>query len=261
MVQSDRQGGSVVMERINRSMTTGCLTILIVLIVVLATSLSCLWYSDWHAGKVNRERRDRAVSSVLQEARDAADATVRSLDASHASDVDELTGVIWKHTASPVITYDTSRREFTARLPKQMMYKKVSVLLGGDSDVVNRCFDFTYSRPYGQTWTHKVTVRDDDVCRPAADIGYRSRLAKQRIERIDAQSLTRTGLQKALDPTGTLRTFAVKDVARRDGTVVVSVLITSLDATANQCYRITRAAPDTVEAGLPPATATPVNSC
>ncbi|MEV0281795.1 hypothetical protein AB0I22_36170 [Streptomyces sp. NPDC050610] len=249
------------MERINRSMTTGCLIMLIVLVLVLATGLSWLWYSDWHAGKVNRERRDRAVSSVLQQARDAADDAARSLDASHTSDVDKLTSVIWQHTASPVITYDASRREFTARLPKQMMYKSVGILPGSNSDVVNRCFDFTYSHPYGQTWTHKVTVRDDDVCRPAADIGYRSRLAKKRIERIDAQSLTRTGLQKALDPTGTFRSFAVKDVARRSGTVVVSVLITSLDATANQCYRITRPAPDSVEADLPPATATPVNSC
>ncbi|MFE7114394.1 hypothetical protein ACFU99_03095 [Streptomyces sp. NPDC057654] len=64
------------------------------------------------------------MSSILQQARNTAADTARSLDASRrSSDVDELTNVIWQHTASPVITYDSSRREFTARLPKQMMYE------------------------------------------------------------------------------------------------------------------------------------------
>lgn len=248
------------MERIDRAMTGGCLTTLILLAIILATGLSWLWYADWHAGKVNSERRHRAVSSILQQARNAADDTARSLDASRTSDIDELTDVIWKHTGSPLITYDTSHHAFTARLDKQVMYETLAVLMGGGSDAVSRCLDFTYSHPHGHAWTLKVTVRKYDVCRPATDISSLSRLAGTRIEGMDAQELTRTGVQKALDPTGTLRTFTVKRVARRDGTVAVSVLISSHDGTAGQCYRITRSVPGSGGAH-PSVTAASASSC
>jgi hypothetical protein len=149
-------------------MTAGCLTVLILLVVVLATGLSWLWYSNWHVGKVVSERRHRAVSSILQQARNVADDTARSLDASRTGDLDELTGVIWKHTGSPLITYDASRRAFTARLSKQVMYETSGDLLGGGSDAVSRCLDFTYSHPHGhaptgtlRTFTVRGVTRGD----------------------------------------------------------------------------------------------------
>ncbi|MFH8986062.1 hypothetical protein [Streptomyces varsoviensis] len=259
-VRPDSQDGSTLMGRVDRCMTTGCVTVLTVLAVVLAIGLSCLWYTDWHAGKVNRERRDSAESSIIRQTREAADATVRSLDASHAEDVDKLTMVIGKHTAAPLVAYDASRREFTARLPQRLVYETAGVL-GGGSDMVNRCFDITYSRPYGQAWTSKVTERSDGVCGPASEIGYLARRAKTRIEGVDARSLNRTGVRKALDPTGTLRTFAVKDVTRGDGAVVVSLLISSRDAAAGQCYRITRPAPDADGDHRASATASPAAAC
>ncbi|MFD8394918.1 hypothetical protein ACFV2N_38455, partial [Streptomyces sp. NPDC059680] len=250
----------VLLARKNRTNTTGCLAILIGLVLILASGLSWLCYSDWHAGKVNSERRQRAVSSILQQAGNAADSTARSLNASHSSDVDRLTGVIWRRTGAPLITCDTSRREFTARLSKQVGYETVGVIPGGGGNAVSRCLDFTYSRPHAQTWMPKVTVRDDDVCRPATDIGYLSRLAGTRIEGIDVRELTRTGVQRALDPAGTLRTFTVKGVARRDGTVSVSVLISSHDGTASQCYRITRSVPGS-DAVHPSVVTAPASSC
>jgi hypothetical protein len=248
------------MERIDRATTTGCLTVLIVLTLVLTAGLSWLWYSDRHAGKVNGERRQEAVSSILRQVRDAADDTARSLDASRTSDVDELTGVTGEHTGSPLITYDTSRRRFTARLSKQVMYETVGSVLGGGSDAVSRCLDITYSRPYGRAWTPKVTVRDDEVCGPATDVGHLSRLAGTRIEGTGVRELTRAGVRKALDPTGTLRTFTVRSVARGDGTVAVSVLISSHDGTAEQCYDFTRPVPGPGEA-RPSVTAVPTSSC
>ncbi|GHI10218.1 hypothetical protein AQI88_39515 [Streptomyces cellostaticus] len=260
-MQPDGQGSPGVRERINRSLTPGCLTTLIVLILVLGSGLSWLWYTDWHAGKVNSERRQKAVSSILRQARDAADDTARSLNASRTSDVDRLTGVIWKHTGAPLITYDTSRREFTARLSQQVPYETVQIIPGGGSDAVTRCFDFTYSRPHGQAWTPRVTVRDDDVCRPATDIGYLARVAKARVERIDAQELTRTGVQRALDPTGTLHTFTVKSVVGGDGTVAISIRITSHEGRAGQCYRITRPAPGSGEVHPSSVIAAPAFSC
>ncbi|MEU6914311.1 hypothetical protein [Streptomyces olindensis] len=95
-------------------MTTGCLTILIALITVLGVPVSWLWYRHWHDGNVNSERRDKAFASILKQARATADDTTRALDTSGATDTDALIGVIWRHTEAPVITYDTSRREFTA---------------------------------------------------------------------------------------------------------------------------------------------------
>jgi hypothetical protein len=254
------QGSLVVMERVNRSMTTGCLTALIALIVTLATGLSWFAYADWHAGKVNSERRQKAVSSILRQARDTADETARSLNASHTDDVDALASLIGKHTGSPLLTYDRSRHEFTARLAKQVTYETVGGLLGGGSDAVSRCLDFTYTGSRGDAWTPHVKVRDDDLCRPATDIGQLSRLARTRIDGIEVHGLTRASVQKALDPTGTLRTYTVKDVVRRDGTAAVSVLITSHDGTVSQCYTITRSVTSygTVRQ---PTTAAPALSC
>ncbi|GAA2881651.1 hypothetical protein [Streptomyces mexicanus] len=256
----EEHGGPVAGRRSTRFLTTGCLTALVVLIVVLTAGLSWLWYADRHAGTVNGERRQRAVSSVLRQARADAEATARSLDASGDGDVDRLTGVIARHTASPLITYDTSRHTFTALLARQAVYERLGVVPGGGSDMVSRCLEVTYSRPDGRGWTPKVTVRDDDVCRPATEIGHMARLAGTRIAGLAGHELTRGAVQKALDPTGALRTYSVTSVTRTKDTAVVLVRISSRDRTAGQCYRVTRPVTGPA-ADRPSVTAAAASSC
>ncbi|MFF4911328.1 hypothetical protein ACFY2T_41420 [Streptomyces sp. NPDC001260] len=248
------------MERLNRSMTAGCLTTLILLIIIGISGLSWLWYANWHAGKVNSERRHQAASAILQQARTTAVTTAHALNAGPTRDTGKLTEEIWRHTGSPLITYDATHQTFRARLSKQVAFETVRVLPGGGSDAVNRCLDFTYSRTDDHMWTPKVFVQKNDVCRPATDIGYLSRLASTRIQAMDERELSRTAVQKSLDPTGQLRTFTVKSVSRAASRATVTILITSHDRTTDQCYRITR--PTTASSGIhPPVTSMPQPAC
>ncbi|MFV8187530.1 MULTISPECIES: hypothetical protein [unclassified Streptomyces] len=257
----DDQRRPVVGERLNRSLTTGCLIALLLLVIVLVSGLAGLWYANWHADNVNSQRRAQAVSSILQQARDTADDTARSLDASHSADIDKLIGVIWKHSGSPLIRYDSSHQALTARLPKQVMYETAGVLPGAGSDAVRRCVLFTFSYLDDHVWTPKVTLQAGDACRSVTDIGYLSRLADKRIGKMDAGQLSRVQIQKALDPTGRLHTFAVKRVTRGDGKVTAAILISSHDGTAEQCYRITRSITPADENGLPSTAAPTSSSC
>jgi hypothetical protein len=258
-VAADETGSAVVTRRANRLVTTGCLTILIALITVLGVLVSWLWYRHWHDGNVNGERRDRAFASILKQARATADDTARALDTSGATGTDALIGVIWRHTEAPVIAYDGSRREFTATAARSTRYDQEVVLPGGGSVQVTRCFVVTYTHRPGQAWTSRVSERDDDVCRPGTAIGGLVRLARTRISSMYAEDLTRAGVQKALDPTGRLRSYDVKSAVRRADTVTVSMLLSSPDTAVGQCYRFTRHAPG--GAGQGSATAVPVSSC
>ncbi|GAA2919549.1 hypothetical protein GCM10011428_39880 [Streptomyces violaceus] len=255
----DRTGGAVVTRRANRLVTTGCLTILIALITVLAVPVSWLWYRHWHDGNVNSERRDRAFASILKQAHARAGDTNRALETSGITDVDALTGVIWRHTEAPVIAYDASHREFTATAASSAHYDAKAILPGGGSGQVTRCFVFTFAHRPGQAWTSRVSERDDGVCRPGTEIGGLVRLAQTRISSMYAEDLTRAGVQKALDPTGRLRSYDVKRAARRADTVTVSILLSSPDTTVGQCYRFTRPVPG--GDGLGSATAVPASSC
>jgi hypothetical protein len=183
--------------------TTGCLTILIALITVLGVLVSWLWYRHWHDGNGNSERRDRAFASILKQAHARAGDTDRALETSGITDVDALTGVIWRHTEAPVIAYDASRHEFTAMAASSAHYDAKAILPGGGSGQVTRCFVFTFTHRPGQAWTSRVSERDDDVCRAGTAIGGLVRLAQTRISSMYAEDLTRAGVQKALDPTGT----------------------------------------------------------
>ncbi|MEU4485928.1 hypothetical protein AB0H94_13730 [Streptomyces purpurascens] len=254
----DRTGGAVVTGRANRLVTTGCLTALIALITILGVLVSWLWYRHWHDGKANTERRDRAFASIREQARAAADETARALGTSGATDTDALIGVIWRHTEAPVITYEASRREFTATAATSARYDHDVVVPGGGPVEVTRCFAVTYTHHPGRAWTSRVSERDDDVCRPGAEIGGLVRLAQTRISSMYAQDLTRAGVQKALNPTGR-RSFEVKSVAREGDSTTVSVVVSSPGAAVDQCYRFTRPALD--DDGQDSATAVPTSSC
>lgn len=255
---SDRTGGAVVTRRANRLVTTGCLTMLIALTVVLGIVASWLWYRHWHDGNVNSERRDKAFALILKQARATADDTARALDTSGTTDADALTGAIWQHSEAPVITYDASRHEFTATAAKAAQYNEEVTLPGGGPVKVTRCFVFTYTHRPGQAWTSTVSERDDDVCRPSTQIGSRVRLALTRISSMYAEDLTYAGVQEALDPTGR-RSFEVKNVVRERDTMTVSVLVSNTEATVDQCYRFTR--PIRGDSGQGSATAVPASSC
>lgn len=120
-------------------MTTGRLTILIALSAVLGIVVSWLWYRDWHDGNVNTERSEKALALIRKQARAGADDTARALDTSGTTDADALTGVIRQHSEAPVITYDASRREFTATAARSAQYDE-EVVLPGDGPVrMTRC--------------------------------------------------------------------------------------------------------------------------
>ncbi|MEU7719505.1 hypothetical protein [Streptomyces tibetensis] len=255
---ADTTGSPVVTGRVNRLVTTTCLTVLIALITVLGVVVSWLWYRHWHDGNINSERRDRALASILERSRATADDTARALDTSDATDTDALIGVIWRNTEAPVITYDASRSEFTATAASSAMYDEEAMLPGGGPVKVTRCLIFAYAQRPGQGWTSRVSERDDDVCRPGTQIGGLVRLARTRISAMYAEDLTRAGVQKALDPTGRLRFYDVKSAVRRADTVTVSILLSSSDTTVAQCYRFTRPVGDADQGS---ATAVPVSSC
>ncbi|MFJ8715856.1 hypothetical protein ACIRD9_22135 [Streptomyces violaceus] len=195
---------------------------------------------------------------IRKQARATADDTARALGTSGTTDADALTGVIWQHSEAPAITYDASRREFTATAARSARYDHAVVLPGGGPVQVTRCFVVTYTHRPGRAWTSRVSERDDDVCRPSTQIGSRVRLALTRISSMYAEDLTRAGVQDALDPTGR-RSFDVKDVVREGDTMTVSVLVSSSAAAVDQCYRFTRPVPG--DDGQGSATAVPTSSC
>ncbi|WP_157968550.1 hypothetical protein [Streptomyces geranii] len=257
-MEPDTTGSAVVTGRANRLVTTGCLTILIALIIVLGIVVSWLWYRTWHDENVNSEREEKVLASLLQQARDTADATARALDTSGTTDADALTEVIWRHTEAPVITYDTSRREFTATAAKSAQYDEEVIVPGGGPVEMTRCFVFTYIHRLGQEWTSRVSERDDKMCRPGTDVGGMVRLALTRVSNMYAEDLTRAGVQKVLDPTGR-RFYDVRNVVRGGDTVTVFVLVSSSEGAVEQCYRFTRPVYGDDRQGS--ATAVPALSC
>ncbi|AZM62163.1 hypothetical protein DMA10_04875 [Streptomyces sp. WAC 01420] len=231
------------MRRANRLVNTGCLSALVVLTVVLGIVASWLWYRHWHDEKVNSERKEKSLASILEQAEATAHETARALDTGGAADADALTGVIWQHSRAPVITYSPSRREFTAMVAKSAQYDRDVVLPGGGAVQVTRCFVFIYTQHPGGTWASKVSERSDDVCRPSTRIGNRVRLALTRFANLNDEDLTGAGVQNALDPTGR-RFIDVKNVARAGDMVTASVLVSSTERAVGQCYRLTRPVAD-----------------
>ncbi|MEU2980882.1 hypothetical protein ABZ678_29020 [Streptomyces hirsutus] len=258
-MEADETDSAVVTGRTNRLVTTCCLAVLVTLIIVLGLVVSSLWYSAWDNGNINSERRETALASILERAHDAADDTAHALDTTAATDADALTEVIWQRTEAPMIAYDASRREFTATTARSALYDEKVVLLRGGPVKVTRCLVFTYTHRPGQAWTPQVTERDDEVCHPGTEISILVHLTRTRISSMHAEDLTQTGVRKALDPTGKLRSYDVKSVVRRGDSVAVSILVSSPGTTVGQCYRFIR--PVHGDDSQISAAAVPASSC
>ncbi len=242
----------------NRLATTGCLVSLTALIAILGIVASWLWYRHWHDDNINSERQRKEIVALLEQARAIADDTARALDTSQATDVDTLTGVIWQHSTTPVISYSATRHEFTAIAARSAQYDEEGILPGTGAGQLTRCFVFTYTHRPGPAWTPRVSVQDDDQCRPSTQIAGRVHMALTRISSMNTKDLTRAGIQNGLDPTGR-RSFDVKNVVRNRDAVAISVLVSSSQAAVDQCYRLTRPLHGDDSRSSP--TAVPTSSC
>ncbi|MGW2640022.1 hypothetical protein [Streptomyces sp. NPDC001348] len=223
------------MARLERAATTGCLTFLVVLIVVLGTVLGAFWYRSWHTDKVDAERRQQALPALDGRLRRTENETVRALRDEGSADPDALTAVIHQHTGAPVISYDASRRAFRARVVERLAYES-RTLFGSSQDVIDRCLEFTYAPAKGHAWTSTVSVLKYDTCGPSLSIGSGAGLAGRRVAALDASELNRSGVRRALAPYR--RFLEVSAVTRTGGTVRVSVVVS--EQSTRQCYRITR---------------------
>ncbi|WP_329304654.1 hypothetical protein [Streptomyces anulatus] len=257
-MEPDRIGGAVAARRVNRLAATGCLPTLIAAIAVLGLVVSWLWYRHWHDGDVNSTRREQTRASILAKAQTTANDTSRALAKSGTTDTDAIADVIWQLSEAPVITYDTSRTEFTATAAVSVQYDEKAMLPGGGNAQVSRCFTFTYTQRPDETWAPKVSEWGDEVCRPSTQIASRAHLALTRISSMYADDLTRIRVQNALDPTRP-RSFDVKTVVREGNTMSIFVLVSSSDSEVNQCYRLTRPVPGDNNQGF--GTAVPALSC
>ncbi|MFE6462209.1 hypothetical protein ACFVP0_32735 [Streptomyces cinereoruber] len=255
---SSRSGTSPVAERSNRFATGGCLTILMVLILVLGVFASWMWYSAWRVGQASEENSKKALTSLLQQADRMADDSGRALRASNPSSAEETVGVIWKHTEAPVIIHDAALSNFTATVEKAVEYNTAG-FPGGRADKAARCLIFTYAHGPDRKWTAQVVAKDVNICRASKDVGNQAQEARTRLANMPREDLTRAGVQQALDPTGRPDLVTVKSVTRRKGSVIVSALISSREGTTHQCYRLTR--PDSVEEVQISATTAPTTSC
>ncbi|WP_030868821.1 hypothetical protein [Streptomyces sp. NRRL S-37] len=261
-----------------RTLANGCL----VLLMIPAALLAYFWFTVWHTGHENDRRRQDALDSLLGQAHEAADRTTDALTRSGDTGTDALTGVVWKHTHSPVITYDEERRTFTAVAARAAMVEQESILLAVGPDMVKHCFTYTYVRRPGPGWTSKVTEQDAEVCGGSSWIGDRARIAQEEMEGMEereAARLTRAGLQQALDPAarpGGEKWADVRSVVREERTVVAVVLLRYPDqyrspssppsrsqgdgaAPVEQCYRLTRFLG--LQGVGKPVTAVPVTAC
>ncbi|MFB8118263.1 hypothetical protein ACFQ6U_06335 [Streptomyces sp. NPDC056465] len=254
-MEANKPGSAVVMRRASRLVTTGCLTTLLTLIMILSVAVSWLWYAAWNNGNINNDRRETALASVMQRARDISDDTAHALDVSTETDAGTLTAVIWQHTQAPIITYDESRRKFTATTAESAIYDEKSLLPGGGPVKVSRCLVFTYTRHPGTAWTPRVAEKNDEACHPGTDISALVRLTQTHLSSMPAQNLTRAAVQHSLDPTGNLQSYDVKSVVRTGDTLAISILVSSPGTTVGQCYRFIRHAHNNSQSPTP-ATAT-----
>jgi len=167
--------------------------------------------------------------------------------------------VIWQRTKAPTITYDESRREFTATTANSAMYDEKVLLPGGGPVKVTRCLVFTYTRHPGTLWTPQVAERKDEACHPGTEISALVRLTQTHLSNMHAKDLTRAAVQQSLDPTGNLQSYDVKNVVRTGDTVTIFILVSSPGTTVGQCYRFIRPAHGSNSQN--PATAIAAPSC
>lgn len=223
------------MARLDRAMTTGCLILLVVLIVVFGTVLGVLWYWSWHTDKINAEYRQQALLALGDQLRRTRNETIRALGDAGPADPGALTAVIHQRTGAPVISYDASRHVFRARVAKRAEYK-IRTLFGIGQDMIVRCLEYTYAPAKGHDWASAMSILMNDTCGPSVSIGNGAHTAGQRVAALEAAELNRAGVRRALAPYR--RFLTVGTITRTGSTVKMSVAVS--EGTSRQCYRITR---------------------
>ncbi|WP_327709083.1 hypothetical protein OG912_10270 [Streptomyces sp. NBC_00464] len=243
--------------RFTRRAATGCL----ILLMLPAALLAYFWYSVWHAGHVNAQRKEAATAFVLAQARHASDSTSRALSSSRSTAPDALIGVIRRHTQAPVIVYDRAHGTYTATVSWSSFYTEEAILLAAGPIEVERCFTLTSVRTPRGTWETKPVERDRGACAPSRMISADVALAQKRIKTMAAEKVTRAEVARVLDPADQQRPYSVKRVRRSDEAVVVTVLVRENgDGTpVQQCYAFTRSLG--ADADAQPVTAVPVATC
>ncbi|NKQ25167.1 hypothetical protein [Streptomyces galbus] len=223
------------MERLERAMATGFLSVLIVLVVVLSIALGALWYWVHHAGQVDAAHRQQAQLALDDELRRTNNETTRVLRDEDSADPDVLTAVIYRHTGAPLISYDAPRHTFRARVAKRVEYES-RTLFGTSEGVIERCLQYTYTPGQDHDWTSTMSTVKYDTCNPAVSINSDARIAGQRVAALEASELNRASVRRALAPYR--RFLTVGAVTTTGSTVKVSVVVS--EGTTRQCYWITR---------------------
>lgn len=239
-------------------LTGGCLIFLVLLIVIGGSLLAALWYRLWSTE--NTTNRNRAAAEVEHRERidRAARESAQALRASAATDPATLTALIGKHTRAPVITYNATHKEFTAKVEMSTIYDTAHLLTVGVERIVS-CEVFTYTPGPDRAWRVDLTTRETATCRPGKQIGDLAHRARQVLENLNGDLMTVAEAQRVLDQARSPGRLIVRNVTHDKRTTTVSALLADATKTVGQCYRLTMSRPGNQVPS--PATATPTSLC
>ncbi|MFF0476372.1 hypothetical protein [Streptomyces sp. NPDC004284] len=246
------------MRRIERRMTGGCLFLLALLIVIGGSAVAVFWYTVWKTDNITDRNRTAAETEHRDQIDRAARDATRALRASGTTDPAVLTALIGKHTEAPVITYDATRKKFTAEVEMSAFYDTAGLLGAGVEQIVS-CEVFTYTPGTGRTWRVDVTTRATTACRPGKEIGELARRATEVLDEPNGDPTTVAEAQRVLDRARYPGRLTVRKVTHDERTTTVSALLADTTGTTDQCYLLTLPRPGNQARGR--SAATPTNSC
>ncbi|WP_433342559.1 hypothetical protein [Streptomyces sp. CA-253872] len=229
------------MPGFTRGVTTCCLVVLVLPVVLLGW----FWFSLWHDGHVNERRERAAEASVLRLASRAARDTRRALAGSGPTGPEAVTGVLWRHTKAPVITYDAPHGTYTAARSWAVTYDRKGFLSAGPTQV-EWCFTLVAHHAPGTGWTTRLTKRTRADCLASRLVDRDVVRARDVLASLPDELLTRAGVSRELAARGGQGqdVFTVRKVARERDRVSVTVRVRagagSDGPVARQCYRFTR---------------------
>lgn len=251
-----------VTARAARAVTGGCLTALIILIVVLATALAWGVYSVHHADAGNARRRKQAQAEVAQQARHAASMTVQALTTKQA-DAGSVAAedIVLSYGRDPdlgqgalpaKVTYDENTAQLTAVTLFSSSYEVEPALWGAsDMESVTRCYALSF-RYDSSAWHRRVTSRPDAACARRQAITDAAQAAQSSLSALHQTAETRARVQQILKPFSGA-TYDVITVSGQGHTVTVTALVHA--PRDQQCYRFLR---HTDSYGADAVTTTPI---
>ncbi|MFF9431895.1 hypothetical protein [Streptomyces sp. NPDC014746] len=251
-------GGTPVKNRIERSITGGCLVSLVLLIMVGVSLVAVVGYVLWSTSSTTEKNRAAAETELRDLIGRTARESAEALRTSATTDPAALTTLIWKHTEAPVITYDAARKGFTAVVEKATVYERASIL-GSSPDRITSCDIFTYTIGPDRAWHVNVATRETAACLPAREIDALAREAGRILEYSADDPTTVTQAQDVLDRTKPLGRLTVRKVAHDKRATTISALLTTTAQTVGQCFLFTLSHPGNQV--LSPVAVTPASSC